>query len=509
MKYTTNSLISTVLVAFAANLLIFYFVFSQTSDVSVISAELQSVEERSLEAAINLSELEGGFGYVGFIHHFKNYIVRRSDQYYIKALKSYDEVKDALGAFKTHPVLTDNDQQYIQALESTLNAYVDKLMFAKTLPYDFDIAELDDLVKIDDSSAEHALLHLRTEILPWLRAEKQRMDQKVIAFRQKTLVVGLCLTLLFLLSTIMTVNTLRRQASNVNELTTIFNATPDGIIYVDIEGRICKANEAAVNIFGYELEELLCLEIENLVDMPLRNSHVQMRKEFMKEERMRNMGTRNAKVTGLRKDGRVVELSVAIASRKLHGEMYGICVVKDMTKINALQHHSDSDHLTMLSNRRHFDYTLCTELNRRSKTGRDASLLMIDLDNFKELNDNYGHLEGDRALKSVAEFLKSSSRESDYVARWGGDEFVIFCPDLDAEDAYNFAERLRARFVAQEQFAQWELTLSIGIVATHQVVPLTPELFLNAADKAVYEAKRVGKNNVVHYREGLDITEGC
>src|SRR6185503_8323287 len=138
------------------------------------------------------------------------------------------------------------------------------------------------------------------------------------------------------------------------------------------------------------------------------------------------------------------------------------------------------------------------------RTGRPLSILMVDIDHFKSLNDLHGHIKGDVVLKSVASVLKHESRVQDEVGRFGGEEFLVVLPESDAEDAMTVAERMRREVQAHEDDGLW-VSVSIG-VATHQLGFNSIEQFVDAADKALYESKRRGRNRVIHIR---DIAEGA
>lgn len=390
MKRPTKSIIPCCVSALIGNVLILYFIFSQISGFNSISDEWQSVKNRSFETAIHLAEVERDFGYAGFIHHFKNYIIRQTDVYYAKAVQSQAEVTSALDAFKQLSALSTADLEYIRTIEKTLAEYGSRLAIAKAQSGRLSVTELDRLVKVDDSGAEHALNQLRAEILPRLQTEKAHLNETVTVFKERTLLIGLSLIPLLMFLTFVTIKTIRKQATNVNELVTIFNASPDGIIYVSEQGVISKANKAALALFGYQHQEFIGLQIEDLIAPQLKDKHVAHRQDFMSKEQTRIIGSRDAHVKGVKKDGSIVELSIAIASKKLGEKMVDICVIKDLTNINTLQRESDSDHLTSLSNRRHFDGILKKELNRAIRTGREASLFLIDLDCFKQLNDEQG-----------------------------------------------------------------------------------------------------------------------
>jgi two-component system cell cycle response regulator len=130
---------------------------------------------------------------------------------------------------------------------------------------------------------------------------------------------------------------------------------------------------------------------------------------------------------------------------------------------------------------------------------RDIALLMIDVDHFKKVNDDYGHATGDKALRSVADALRANTRVFDSLARYGGEEFVVVMPGSGADDGAQAAERLReaveATPFAWEPGGHCRLTISIGVACSGEQ-PTTPEALLHAADLALYEAKRAGRNRV-------------
>lgn len=158
------------------------------------------------------------------------------------------------------------------------------------------------------------------------------------------------------------------------------------------------------------------------------------------------------------------------------------------------------DALTGCLNRRAFVERLERELNRVNRYDTELSILMIDLDRFKAVNDTRGHLVGDSVLRQMGDLLRGEVRSVDLAARYGGEEFVIVLPETDANGAQAFAERLRKR-VLQTNFAETgdplNLTVSIGVASTGTdgAVP-TPESLIAMADKALYRAKHEGRNRV-------------
>ena len=160
---------------------------------------------------------------------------------------------------------------------------------------------------------------------------------------------------------------------------------------------------------------------------------------------------------------------------------------------------SVTDDLTQLYNSRYLSQVLRRETKRASRSGRPLSLLFIDLDGFKSINDTHGHLYGSRALVEAAGLIRQSARETDVVARFGGDEFALILPDTGSEGAAAVGERIRER-VNGHGFLQGDglnihLTVSVG-VATLPDVAASAEGLIQAADEAMYHVKDHGKNGI-------------
>jgi diguanylate cyclase (GGDEF)-like protein len=162
---------------------------------------------------------------------------------------------------------------------------------------------------------------------------------------------------------------------------------------------------------------------------------------------------------------------------------------------------SVTDDLTRLYNSRFLNLSLRRETKRATRGGKPLSLLFIDLDGFKAVNDTYGHLHGSRALVEAAAVIRGSARETDVVARFGGDEFAVVLPETDPQGARAVAQRIRDR-IAEHCFLGSEmldvrLTASVGIATLPDVARSAEEL-VQAADRAMYKVKMSGKNGIQH-----------
>ena len=165
---------------------------------------------------------------------------------------------------------------------------------------------------------------------------------------------------------------------------------------------------------------------------------------------------------------------------------------------------SVTDELTGLSNRRAFDDALAAEVERAKRFGSDLGLVLIDLDDFKLVNDTYGHPQGDVVLREVARVLRDSSREVDHPARYGGEELAAILPGTDLEGAFNRAERIREligqlRIPRLDAGGTLSITASCGVAAA-RAAGADGHALVQAADSALYEAKRGGKNMSVRAR---------
>jgi diguanylate cyclase (GGDEF)-like protein len=159
---------------------------------------------------------------------------------------------------------------------------------------------------------------------------------------------------------------------------------------------------------------------------------------------------------------------------------------------------ASTDELTGLMNRRELNLRAPEVINQAKRYTHNIALLMIDIDHFKKINDAHGHLEGDRVLKALGQKLQKFGRQTDLIARFGGEEFIMLLPDTNTSDAKIFARRLH-QLTSGIEVNHAPVTVSIGITMTdgsHSLDDLT-----NQADGALYEAKKNGRNKTEFYKE--------
>ncbi len=172
-----------------------------------------------------------------------------------------------------------------------------------------------------------------------------------------------------------------------------------------------------------------------------------------------------------------------------------LTLVAILVRVNRLQEDALFDAVTGLRNHRYFQVRLREEVQRSDRTGRPTALLVVDLDNFKRINDRFGHAVGDHVLRQVARVLLKNARSADIVCRYGGEELTIILPETTGAEAAHVAERLRLAVEKRNERPGPAVTVSIG-VASYPEHADQGDALIGAADLAMYQAKQQGKNRV-------------
>lgn len=295
---------------------------------------------------------------------------------------------------------------------------------------------------------------------------------------------------------------------------TAFADAPIGMVLVNLEGRYLQVNAAAASLFGYSEEELLSkhfMDITHPGDMDHLQAHLQdlllgKARSFQTEKRY------------VRPDGKAIwtQINVVLVQfddgspRCFIGQIQDISLRRQLTEaLNERQHELEAandklqqlaalDPLTGVLNRRALRDKLQEEMERTARERSTLGFVMVDVDLFKAYNDTHGHLEGDNALRCVADCLQGCCRASDVVGRFGGEEFLVLLPGVTPQEAVEVAERAR-RTIAQCARLRWPLTVSAGVHVyqpASETGPARPERPIALADQALYRAKQGGRNRV-------------
>lgn len=285
---------------------------------------------------------------------------------------------------------------------------------------------------------------------------------------------------------------------------TIINTMGDSLMVLGPGGRIRLVNPATLDILGYRSDDLIGKHINDVL--------VQEPFDDRLRARLADQGTIKMEVDYRSRGDNLIAVSMSMSmleGRKNRIVGY-VCVGKDIRETRKLiteiedakeelEKIAVTDPLTDLYNRRYLMMKLKEELLRSNRYQHPFSLVIIDLDGFKAINDQLGHEEGDRVLVMVAEALREQVRETDTVARIGGDEFVIVLSETAIDEAISMTQRIKERVVRDFPEKYRSVTASYGISTFDPSDPRPDqEKLLRAADWALLNAKRTGKDRIVH-----------
>jgi diguanylate cyclase (GGDEF)-like protein/PAS domain S-box-containing protein len=274
---------------------------------------------------------------------------------------------------------------------------------------------------------------------------------------------------------------------------TIFMQAGDGIFLVDEQGIMLEMNPRGCEILGYTRDELR--------GQPVMKFHPADEIDHIQKELGRL--TTNKQVTiesaYIRKDGSRVPVEITgklLSNNQIIGLLRDISERKKAEKVT--QELLSTDSLTGLYNRRYFFGIVNSIIAEAVRYGHPAAILLLDVDHFKQVNDTYGHMIGDQALRHLASGIRFLTRSADVIARFGGDEFLILLPQTDETQAVHMAKRLH-EYLSENPVPNTNpvlfITLSVGVSnfpAQHKVVSI--ETLLEQADRALYQAKQSGRN---------------
>jgi diguanylate cyclase (GGDEF)-like protein/PAS domain S-box-containing protein len=311
-------------------------------------------------------------------------------------------------------------------------------------------------------------------------------------------------------------------AAAEDRFTATFEQAAVGIAHVGVNGEWLNVNRRCCEIVGYSKEELRALTFADLTHPDdLDADWAQVRALLAKEQSSYSMEkryfTKNKELVW-------VNLTVSLVLQSDGSPDYFISVIEDITarkqleaerdgliqeletrvseRTAELQRLSMTDALTGIANRRRLDEYLSAEWDRAIRTRQAISLVLIDLDFFKGLNDGLGHSAADRALKSIAiELTRITQRAGDLAARYGGDEFVLVLPDTNPAGAYKLAHDVHSAITSLSiphpgSPIDSRLTISLGVATSWPLKRGSANSLLLAADRALYSAKRTGRNRI-------------
>ncbi|HSM72419.1 MAG TPA: diguanylate cyclase [Anaerolineales bacterium] len=290
----------------------------------------------------------------------------------------------------------------------------------------------------------------------------------------------------------------------------IFEESNDMIFTAGLDEKIKDANPSCLDILGYTREELRDMKISDFVVQPENTRQI---KKILREQNI----VKDYELEIRQKEGNIIHGLLTLTFRRneagdiaeLQGNIHDISAKKQVEaeQIRAMEFEqlSITDPLTGIYNRRFFDEIAGKELERAKRSTSPLTIIILDIDHFKEINDTYGHPTGDQVLISLTNIYQSNMRSMDIFARYGGEEFIILMPDTDSESAHQIIERLRAA-LEETPLATYEnkdiyVTISAGIAVCDGQESVDIPALLERADQSLYTSKQTGRNKTTIWRE--------
>ncbi len=278
-----------------------------------------------------------------------------------------------------------------------------------------------------------------------------------------------------------------------DKLATIILSAREGIVVTDSDGKVVLMNPAAELLLGKSMRELVDSGFMSLIDDPSGLKNLLERDPSIKEPETVHFNQR------------VLSVYAATIRTPQGGVVGSAALIRDITEEKRLEERlrrlSTTDGLTGLFNRRHLDETLTTELERALRYNAPLSIMMFDVDHFKRFNDEHGHDQGDRVLQAIAQSLQEHVRKVDVPCRYGGEEFLAILPGTNQAGAIIVSERLR-HAIEQMEVDGLNVTISIGVASVPELDVRSSATLVEAADSALYRAKRAGRNQVIAAHKG-------
>ncbi|MDO6562592.1 sensor domain-containing diguanylate cyclase [Amphritea sp. 1_MG-2023] len=291
---------------------------------------------------------------------------------------------------------------------------------------------------------------------------------------------------------------------NINQ-SELIAICPDPVIAINRRGTISVFNRSAESLLGYEANAVV--GSMNIRQIYPNNSEARKIMRLMMGDQLYGAGRIEGYETYVLNSQRArVPIRLSAAALMRAGRYRGsVGFFHDMTRQKALEtsllKQSITDDLSGLFNQRHFYVQVASEMMRIKRYGGQLSLVCIDLDGFKQVNDRMGHLEGDQIIRQIGRVLREGLRDSDQAFRYGGDEFMLMLPNTGMADACHLANRVRELFNLECSYSPdslinsgFHVSMSLGVVSCSGAEPV--DNFVQKADIAMYAAKQAGGNCV-------------
>lgn len=288
----------------------------------------------------------------------------------------------------------------------------------------------------------------------------------------------------------------------INKIKSILDAQ-DNIIIVTNKEEITNVNKKFVDFFGIENVDKFLEKKNNIFDF------FQEEFGFITKEQINKQDSWIDYIKNLHEVDRVVKIKNSSDEEKIftinvdyceNRDNYYVFSLTDITKLkeksNLLEYQASHDKLTGLLNRNRFDELYSKEIKKSKRYKDELSMILLDIDNFKSINDNYGHQTGDEVLKEISKLILTHVREADICVRWGGEEFLMLLPHTNLEGAIIVAEKIRTT-ISSQPITKENLIVTSSFGVSQMTDDDDENTLLIKSDKCLYEAKNSGKNKVI------------
>ncbi|GAB2190981.1 hypothetical protein MAH1_25890 [Sessilibacter sp. MAH1] len=501
-------------ICIAANLLLLLYTFVLNSNIQLLEKQWVESTYIAKDHADKYDRFLKSFAYEGFLKNYAKalvsqnlratYIAKESllkAQQDFLSLKGVLKLRDQLemvyvieSILNKHEATLNNQINLLKQDVKLDNSQIIQILYEEELLYLSPVEQLGEAV--------HREFHLASEFHQ-KNIEKRRANvQAILLISQPTLLIAASLILVLY----------RRSDNALKEAQAIFEATPDAIIISNKDGKIIKYNSLAENLFGYTKSELKNLTIEDLVanDLSEKITHKILRDNYVEDiagKILKNQTVSNNMVQvdnkndlyALNKNNQQIPVNIKLTTYYYKNSLKIISSITDLSESKSLEAKAFIDPLTQIANRNLIDKKLKSELQRAKRYDRPFSVIFIDIDYFKRVNDSFGHLIGDRVLVEFASVLNNRIRKVDMVGRFGGEEFIVLSTETPLSEAVALAESLKSAIEHHEFPKALSMTASFGVAAYHPASDISENDLIQRADDALYKAKTLGRNQVVSH----------
>ena len=482
----------------------FFIYFELQSKLTNIENQIELHNEVFVQLQSDLIHIQGSLGFGGLTSHLKNFQINQQITDLFKAQSALLDAKQYLAAIRVRLDSNVKYESYLVDLETVLNIY--EAQFA-TLNRITDVEKLlviEDMQTIDDDVAIDAIAGLELAFVDTLNTQNAANHAAVKSLSNfLSTILGVFLPLLISVGCVFIFIYLKVN-DYYTELTAVMRGSNDAIIVSNEDGKIVRFNQVAQTLFGYTHKEFSELYIEDLVNPNEKAHHKNLRSGYivnvLKPKFDKNIKGDNVLVKmnhgsflGAKKSGELIPIKINLTGYKINGKIHLLASLKDQTYIRKLEYKTQIEPFTNLANKETIKQSLSTEIERSRRHEHSLSIIFIDIDRFKTINDKHGHQIGDEVIKALSDCIAERVRDSDVLGRFGGDEFIIICPECTGYQAAVIAEQIRKN-ITKLNIHDLDITISLGITECQNQD--TVKTLLGRADRALYEAKENGRNTI-------------